>query len=137
MLVDGGTFANNPAMCAYAEAARNHPGVEHLIVSLGTGRLTESVSYNQARRWGLIQWAHPLLDVMMDGASAAVDYQLDELLGADRGHYRLQTVLEGVNGSLDDASPANIKALRELAEEFLTRNTARVDQVCERLMANP
>jgi patatin-like phospholipase/acyl hydrolase len=137
VLVDGGTFANNPAMCAYAEATRNHPGAEQLIVSLGTGRLTESISYKQARRWGLIQWAHPLLDVMMDGASAAVDYQLDELLGADRGHYRLQTVLVGVSGSLDDASPANIKGLRKLAEEFLVRNAARVEQVCERLTANP
>jgi patatin-like phospholipase/acyl hydrolase len=137
VLVDGGTFANNPAMCAHAEAARNHPGAEQLIVSLGTGRLTESVSYKQARQWGLIRWAHPLLDVMMDGASAAVDYQLDELLGADRGHYRLQTVLAGVSDSLDDASPANIKALRKLAEAFLASNAARVEQVCERLTAHP
>ncbi|HXA53554.1 MAG TPA: patatin-like phospholipase family protein [Solirubrobacteraceae bacterium] len=137
VLVDGGTFANNPAMCAYAEAARNHPGAEQLIVSLGTGRLTESISYERAQKWGLIQWAHPLLDVMMDGASAAVDYQLDQLLGADRGHYRMQTVLAGVSDSLDDASPANIKGLRKLAEEFLTRNAARVEQVCERLTANP
>jgi patatin-like phospholipase/acyl hydrolase len=136
VLIDGGTFANNPAMCAYAEAARNHPGTEQLIVSLGTGRLTESVSYERARRWGLIRWAHPLLDVMMDGASAAVDYQLDELLGADRGHYRLQTVLVGVSGSLDDASPSNIEGLRKLAEGFLARNAARVEQVCERLTAN-
>jgi patatin-like phospholipase/acyl hydrolase len=130
VLVDGGTFANNPAMCAYAEALRNHPGAEPLIVSLGTGRLTESVSYKQARKWGLLQWAHPLLDVMMDGASAAVDYQLDELLGADKNHFRLQTVLEGVSGSLDDASPANIEGLRKLAEEFLARNAARVEEVC-------
>ncbi len=137
VLVDGGTFANNPAMCAYAEAARNHPGAEQLIVSLGTGRLTESISYKQARRWGLAQWAHPLLDVMMDGASAAVDYQLDELLGADRGHYRMQTVLAGVSDSLDDVSPANIKALRKLAEQFLARNAARMEQLCERLTSNP
>jgi uncharacterized protein len=133
VLVDGGTFANNPAMCAYAETTRNHPEAEQLIVSLGTGRLTESISYEQARQWGLIQWAHPLLDVMMDGASAAVDYQLDELLGADQGHYRLQTVLRGVSGSLDDASSKNIKGLRKLAEQFLARNAARVEQVCKLL----
>jgi uncharacterized protein len=137
VLVDGGTFANNPAMCAYAEVARYYGDTKPLIVSLGTGRLTESISYKQARHWGLIQWARPLLDVFMDGASAAVDYQLDELLGADELHYRLQTVLEGVSDSLDDASPKNIEGLCKLAEEFLTRNAARVEQVCERLAANP
>jgi patatin-like phospholipase/acyl hydrolase len=137
VLVDGGTFANNPAMCAYAEVVRNRGETKPLIVSLGTGRLTESISYKQARHWGLIQWASPLLDVFMDGASAAVDYQLDELLGADELHYRLQTVLKGVSDSLDDVSPKNIKALRKLADEFLERNAARVEQVCERLAADP
>ena len=58
VLVDGGTFANNPAMCAYAEARRNYPDADVLIVSLGTGRLTESISFHQAKHWGLLQWAH-------------------------------------------------------------------------------
>ena len=86
-LVDGGTFANNPAMCAYAEARRNHPGADVLVVSLGTGRLTESIPFEQAKDWGLIQWARRLLGVIMDGSSAAIDYQLDELLGPDLGHF--------------------------------------------------
>jgi len=133
VLVDGGTFANNPAMCAYAEAMRNYPGADVLIVSLGTGRLTESISFNQAKHWGLIQWAHPLLGVIMDGASAAIDYQLDELLGADQDHYRFQTMLDGVSDSLDDASAANIAGLRKRAEELVQSDTARLDQVCARL----
>jgi patatin-like phospholipase/acyl hydrolase len=134
-LVDGGTFANNPAMCAYAEALRNYPDAEPLIVSLGTGRLTESIAYGKAKDWGLVQWAPPLLDVIMDGASAAVDYQLDELLGADTGHFRFQTVLKGVSDSLDDASPSNIKALRELATGYIESNAARLEDLCERLSA--
>ncbi len=46
-------------------------------------------------------------------------------------------MLEGVSGSLDDTSHKNIKGLRKLAEEFLALNAARVEQVCERLTANP
>jgi hypothetical protein len=133
VLVDGGTFANNPAMCAYAEARRNHPDAEVLIVSLGTGRLTESISYGQARHWGLVQWARPLLGVIMDGSSAAIDYQLDELLGADVGHFRFQAALEGVSDSLDDASASNIKGLGELAQRTIKENAARLDAVCRRL----
>jgi patatin-like phospholipase/acyl hydrolase len=130
VLVDGGTFANNPAMCAYAESRRNHPGADVLIVSLGTGRLTESISYKQARHWGLIQWAHPLLGVIMDGSSAAIDYQLDELLGRNRGHFRFQTVLEGASDSLDDARTSNIAGLRRLAEGLIESDTTQLDEVC-------
>jgi patatin-like phospholipase/acyl hydrolase len=134
-LVDGGTFANNPAMCAYAEALRNRPGADVLIVSLGTGRLTDSISYKEARHWGLVQWARPLLGVIMDGASVAIDYQLDELLGADVGHFRFQTVLEGVSDSLDDASASNMQGLRELAEAAIRSEGGRLAHVCEQLTA--
>lgn len=134
-LVDGGTFANNPAMCAYAETLRNYPGMEVLLVSLGTGRLTESIPFERAKHWGLVQWAHPLLGVIMDGSSAAIDYQLDELLVPDQGHFRFQGVLEGVSDSLDDASASNIAGLRDLADKLVTENAARLDAVCERLTA--
>jgi patatin-like phospholipase/acyl hydrolase len=134
-LVDGGTFANNPAMCAYAEALRNRPGADVLVVSLGTGRLTESIPFREAKRWGLVQWARPVLGVIMDGSSAAVDYQLDELLGADIGHFRFQTVLEGVSDRLDDANPANIEGLRRLAEQSIKTDAARLAAVCKRLTA--
>lgn len=129
VLVDGGTFANNPAMCAYAEAKRNHPGTEVLIVSLGTGRLTDSISFKQARNWGLVQWAHPLLEVMMDGSSAAIDYQLDELLGGER-HFRFQIELAGVSDRLDDASASNIAGLRKRAEALIAESAAQLDKVC-------
>jgi uncharacterized protein len=132
-LVDGGTFANNPAMCAYAEALRNHPGADVLIVSLGTGRLTESISFDRAKHWGLVQWARPLLGVMMDGASAAIDYQLDELLGHDKDHFRFQTLLEKASDSLDDARPSNIANLAECARAMIKRDAAKLAKVCARL----
>jgi uncharacterized protein len=135
-LVDGGTFANNPAMCAYAEAMRDNPGADVLVVSLGTGRLTESIPFARARDWGLIEWARPLLGVIMDGSSRAIDYQLDQLLGATR-HFRFQTVLEGVSDSLDDVSAANIEGLRELGEKLIAEEATRVAEVCGLLTGAP
>ena len=135
-LVDGGTFANNPAMCAYAEAMRDYPGADVLVVSLGTGRLTESIPFAKARDWGLVQWARPLLGVIMDGSSRAIDYQLDQLLGPTR-HYRFQTVLEGVSDSLDDVSAANIKGLRDLGEKLIAAEAARIAEVCALLTGAP
>jgi patatin-like phospholipase/acyl hydrolase len=137
-LVDGGTFANNPAMCGYAEALRNNPGREVLVVSLGTGRLTEKLAYKKVRLWGLIRWARPLLSVMMDGSSEAIDYQLDELLGMDVNHFRFQVNLEnGAQDSLDDVSPSNIAALRRLAEASIAENIDRLAEVCKRLALPP
>jgi uncharacterized protein len=131
-LVDGGTFANNPAMCAYAEAMRGGSGADVLVVSLGTGRLTESIPFAKARDWGLVEWARPLLGVIMDGSSRAIDYQLDQLLGAKR-HFRFQTVLEGVSDSLDDVSAANIAGLRDLGEKLIATEATRITEVCHLL----
>ncbi|MYK17544.1 hypothetical protein F4055_05150 [Candidatus Poribacteria bacterium] len=35
--VDGGLYANHPAMCAFVEARTQYPGTQVLLVSLGTG----------------------------------------------------------------------------------------------------
>lgn len=75
--------------------------------------------------------------MIMDGSSAAIDYQLDELLGCNRGHFRFQTVLEGVSDSLDDVRPSNIAGLRRLAEGLIERDTTQLDEVCALLSETP
>ena len=47
--MDGGLFANNPAMCAFAEAERDRFGSDILLVSLGTGEATRPLPYEQAK----------------------------------------------------------------------------------------
>ncbi|UGS38086.1 patatin-like phospholipase family protein [Capillimicrobium parvum] len=125
-LVDGGVFAGNPAMCAYAEARRLRPDDEDvLLVSLGTGSLTRPITYDQAKDWGLLEWARPVIDVVLDGSSDAVDYQLDQLL-ADR-HVRLQAALTDANDNMDDASAANLDALARTGRRLVEENAARLD----------
>jgi uncharacterized protein len=56
-LVDGGVFANNPGMCAYADALVEvgaRPDV--VMISLGTGSLTRPLQYDTIKRWGELQW---------------------------------------------------------------------------------
>ncbi len=80
-LIDGGVFAGNPAMCAYAEAVRLRPGDATTLVSLGTGSQTSPIPLDKARGWGVLEWARPIIDVVFDGSSDAVDYQLEHVLG--------------------------------------------------------
>jgi patatin-like phospholipase/acyl hydrolase len=132
-LIDGGVFVNNPAMSAYSEARRLFPQeTDFLIVSLGTGQLTRRISFEDAKDWGKAQWALPILNVVFDGVSAAVDYQLREILGEH--FFRFQTTLDTANDDMDDASPANLAALKIEAGRIIQAQGADLDKVCQMLM---
>jgi predicted acylesterase/phospholipase RssA len=129
-LVDGGVFAVNPAMCAYAEVVRGG-GTVDLLASLGTGGHTRPLDVAEVRGWGQLQWARPVLDVVFDGVADTVDFQLESLLGTQ--YVRLQTELESASDDLDDASASNLVALRREAERVIRARSADIDRLCERL----
>ncbi len=126
-LVDGGVFATNPAMCAFAEVRRHHPDAEVVLLSLGTGQLTRPLPYADVKDWGLVEWARPILDVVFDGVSDTVDYQLDQLLGQSR-YWRLQVALDGgASDDLDNAGAENLRRLRLKGEELVADSRRELD----------
>lgn len=136
VLVDGGVFATNPAMCAFADLARAGRLDEiDLLVSLGTGQLTRPIPLGEARGWGQLGWARPILDVVFDGVADTVDFQLGELL-PDGGYVRLQTELTEASDDLDDASDANLAALRREAERLIEERSDDLDALAARLTAS-
>jgi len=128
-LIDGGIFATNPSLVAYAELR----GKLDLLLSLGTGEHTRPLPYEKVKDWGQLEWARPVIDVVFDGGQDAVDMQLRALL--PDGFVRLQTQLEKASDDLDDASSDNLDRLRDEAEALIARETATIDDVCERLTA--
>lgn len=125
-LVDGGVYAVNPAMSAFAEVLRFHPSADVVLLSLGTGQRTRSRTFADIDDWGLVEWARPILDVVFDGISDAVDYQLRHVL--DEGRYwRLQVELTRASDDLDDASPENMRELRRHAEELIAARSDELD----------
>jgi patatin-like phospholipase/acyl hydrolase len=46
-LIDGGVFAVNPAMAAFAEARRFEPDADVVLLSLGTGERTRRRSFSE------------------------------------------------------------------------------------------
>ena len=128
-LIDGGVFAINPSLCAYAEVG----GRLDLLLSLGTGEHTRRLAYADVEDWGQLEWARPLIDVVFDGGQDAVDFQLRTLL-RDR-YVRLQTLLGEASDDLDDASEANLAALRREAERLIAARGAEIDAVCAQLTA--
>ncbi|MCC6394937.1 MAG: patatin-like phospholipase family protein [Bryobacterales bacterium] len=132
-LVDGGLYANNPAMCATVEGRQLFPGEDLLVVSLGTGGLTRPLPYSRARTWGLARWAKPVLDIVFDGVSSTVDFQLHGLLG--KRYFRLQPKLDESLQEMDNASASNIRKLKLLAEEVIREHADGLDELCEMLLS--
>jgi len=125
-LIDGGVFATNPAMCAYAD----YRGDDIVIVSLGTGTQTSAhgVDVAAARGWGRIGWVRPLIDIIFDGVSDTVEYELGQLL--DVHYVRLQTPLTHANEALDDASEANLENLKRDADDLISAKSPELDALC-------
>lgn len=129
-LIDGGVFADNPSMCALAEAVRRFPDRKYLLVSLGTGSDQEQLLYGEVRRFGLACWAVPILKVVFDGVSDATDYELSQILGPSN-YFRFQCDSHGLQ--MDDASDEAIKRLLQYANDLVKESVADLDRLANLL----
>jgi uncharacterized protein len=131
-LVDGGVFATNPAMCCLAEVLKTESPKDVVLLSLGTGQRTNKREFDEIKDWGLAGWARPILEVVFDGVSDTVDYQLKHMLGEER-YWRLQVELTVASDDLDDATEENLAKLRGHAEDMIRDCSAEIDAALARL----
>ena len=128
-LIDGAIFANNPALCAYAEMRNKFSTKELkvlasdiLLLSIGTGDANASYSYDEAKDWGLASWAKPALDMMMSGVSDTVDYQLKQIFeasGASKQYLRINGELPAnIDPNMDCTDRENLKALKNFGDKL-------------------
>ncbi|AUH53261.1 hypothetical protein CXB49_21975 [Chromobacterium sp. ATCC 53434] len=101
--VDGGVFANNPAMCALGQTrdARLRtpiPPESVAMLSLGTG--VNAIHLAGDADWGYWQWGRDIVELLMDGVNDVADFQARQLLG-ERRYLRVSTLLDQPV-SLDD-----------------------------------
>lgn len=146
-LIDGGTYANNPAMCALAEATCSDKfgkGLgEVFMVSLGTGKQTKDrpIPYREAKGWGTLGWATSILGVVFDGVADTVDYQTNLILrpGPRSGYHRLQIDLPRGRDryKLDDTRPAVIGKLKAMAKTLIADCDGEIDDICRKLLPKP
>jgi len=142
-LIDGGVFANNPAMCALAECTKIKPDVklsEILFLSLGTGvdkKKEHSYTYEKAKNWGIAGWIAPLIEIMMSANSETVDYQLMKIFantGNAKGYVRLEPDLITADPSMDNATQKNMDALKQDASFFIAENDDLISQITDALL---
>jgi len=132
-LVDGGMFANNPALLALVAARRLMPlATRFLVVSLGTGAVESPIAYADAVNWGLIGWASPLIDILFSAMNDTVDFELDQLAPLV-AHVRLQSSLTGASEAMDDASASNVTNLVACANATIAARSADIAAIVAEL----
>jgi uncharacterized protein len=123
--VDGGVAANNPSMCALAQALHPDTGGQMLadirLLSIGTGQRPKYVA-EQNGNWGVVEWAPHLVDLLMEGSNGLGDYQCRQVLTGN--YFRLNPTLPD-DIALDDVS--RVRQMRALATE--TDLSAAIDWV--------
>ena len=144
-LIDGGIYANDPAICAIIEARKTmfrnlgkSPKIRDMyVVSLGTGNTAKSYRYESAKRWGVISWAIPVIDMLQSSSAEVVSYQVQSLFESENcsdNYIRIVPELYNVTYRMDDASTQNIAHLKEAGNRCITAHSALLDQIVGNLI---
>lgn len=153
--VDGGVYANNPAMCAFAEARKiafsqqlndldkpDFPSVkEMMIVSIGTGQVLKPYTFKEFENAGKLKWISPLIDILLTANAETVDYYLDKMFEAlgprnRKNYYRLMPDLKNASPEMDDTSNKNITELIQAGLYYVDQNRELLNNIAKKLVKN-
>jgi len=129
--IDGGVFANNPAMCTLIQSLKDNPGLsidDILLVSVGTGEFRRSLPYDEVKDWGYVGWGKVIFDICSDGIDDTIDHQLKQLM-PEENYFRFQIKLpEEVKDieQMDNVDDDNLKLLQELTSLHIKKDKVKI-----------
>ncbi|NSX83593.1 patatin [Wolbachia endosymbiont of Atemnus politus] len=130
VLIDGGVVANNPAVCAYANSVKLFPNEDLVLLSIGTGRLFNSITYTGSKDFGRMSWVKPLLSIMFNGAPEIANYHLSNIM--NNKYLRVQSRLTtAASNGMDDASAQNIRDLKQEAQAIISEDKEIIEEFCK------
>ncbi len=149
-LIDGGVFANNPALCAYAEVRnklripddrpdRGPTAKDMVILSLGTGEAQKKFPYEEVKNWGQVEWVEPLISIMMTGVAETVNYQMLQIFDAIEKPDQYLRITPDLSKEqplpIDDASEPKILELVRIGKEQAEKYSEQLDKFIDLLLA--
>ncbi|MFT3679092.1 MAG: patatin-like phospholipase family protein [Ferruginibacter sp.] len=154
-LIDGGLFANNPALCAYAEARKikfsealkttekpDEPTAKDMvIVSIGTGSVKKPYHYKKFKNAGELTWINPIIDILMSANAETVHYQVTQMYktlsgGDEKNYYRLEPSLREAFSEMDYAGEDNLVNLHQAGLWYINKNKVLLDEIVDKLLDN-
>lgn len=124
-LMDGGVFANNPALCAIVETKTRFPGRPINILSLGTGDLKAPAPEDKVKAWSIIDWGRKGFGIVSEAVSEAVNYHVQRLENVSQ--VRLQADVPPSAEAMDNAATENVTMLISEADTLIRKRRTEID----------
>ena len=146
--IDGSIF-DNPCI-SYHGAIRPHvPKDQELTMLLfGTGYTSKSLTKDEWNQYGALGVVdpvndYPLINIFFHASESALMQAFSEELGEDNLYIFNKSIFDesNIDGGLpsqqiDDATPENLRRLKQFANTILEENMGKLDDVCEMLTLN-
>jgi uncharacterized protein len=161
-LVDGGVFANNPALIAYGEAkelwriskkkkktkssnantTEDNDDLPFFMLSIGTGNTKKSISLEDVKDKITKNWLeHLLKNVLMEGVAESTHYVMQHILpnyeGGEPRYIRLNVDIPEEYSQMDNISDENIEALKNIAEAYINQNKEKLSLIADIISGRP
>lgn len=154
-LIDGGVYANNPALCAYAEARKiefkkvlndetkiDFPTInDMLIISVGTGEVLKSYTFEEFDNAGKLKWISPLIDILLSSNVETVNYHIEKMFDTlgprnQKNYYRISPDLQKASPEMDKTNKTNINNLIQAGLIYVEQNKETLTEIAKKLIKN-
>ena len=125
-LIDGGVWANNPAVVAIAEAVSMLGVPLDAITVLNVGTIDQLTDHpKRLDRGGLLHWARPIAPLILNASSRGGQGLAEHLIGKSN-YTRFDALVPGGLYALDSADPKDVAGLaasvsRELSPSYTAK----------------
>ena len=138
--IDGGVFANNPALSAYAEFRYHNSNLhakDTMMLSLGTGRKTTNLDCEVTANWGAAEWLYQGSYLTSNAVASASDYQLNAVYDNKPNYLRLDTSFnDKQSSSMDNTDKEYLDYLISLGESIVKEKQSDINAFAEELILN-
>lgn len=136
--VDGGIFAVNPALSAYAEFRYlNHKlySASTMMCSLGTGRQDTHLDCEEIKHWGAVEWRDPGSNLVTTSLSDASNYQLEAVYNSNPNYLRINPFIDQSHStSLDNSEEEYLDYLHQLGRQAIIYNHKSLNHFASELV---
>lgn len=136
--IDGGVFANNPALSAYAEFRYHNSNLhakDTMMLSLGTGRKTTNLDCEVTANWGAAEWLYQGSYLTSNAVASASDYQLNAVYDNKPNYLRLDASFDDEqSSSMDNTDKEYLDYLISLGESIVKDKQSEINSFAEELI---
>ncbi len=136
--VDGGVFAVNPSLSAYAEFRYLHHDLyskNTMMLSLGTGKQATYLDCADVEHWGAVEWRDPGSNLLTTSQAEATNYQLKAVYNSNPNYLRLNPdINQSHAANLDNSEDEYLDFLYHLGKQACVDNKKEINAFARSLI---